>query len=124
MAEDNPENYHSFPSGGHAFVVSEKKPLKKPENLHSIKYMKPALIKGDPLSLLFQLAGQGNIVEELQASYYQYLIMRPRDPLVDCSLLAAILVSDDMFDYQIFQYDTFKNDILERIKSIKPITIY
>lgn len=123
-ATDNPGSYHSFPTGGGAFVFSEKEPPKGPADPHSIKYMQPALIKGDPLSLLFSLAEQGNIVEELQASYYQYLMMRPKDSLVDCSLLAAILVSDDKFDYLIFQYDTFKNDVLERIKAIKPITIY
>ena len=124
LIDDNPGNYHSFPTGGGAFVVSEKKPLKGPADPHSMKYMKPAQMKGDPLSLLFSLAEQDNIVEELQASYYQYLMMRPKDPLVDCSLLAAILVSDDMFDYLIFQYDIFKNDVLERIKCMKPITIY
>ena len=122
-AADNPGNYHSFTTGGGAFIGSEKKPLKGPENRHSIKYMQPSVIKGDPLSLLFSLAEQGNIVEELQASYYQYLMMRPKDPLVDCSLLAAILVSDDVTNYLIFRYDIFKNDVLERIKAMKPITI-
>jgi len=122
IAQDNPDQYHNI-NGAHFLVAGETSQLNETADPHSIDYIYPDIIEGNPITLLFQLAKQANIVTELQASYYQYRIMRPKDPLVDCSLLAAMLVSDDMYTYQIFSCDTFKNDVLERIKNLEPITI-
>ncbi len=122
FARSNPGQHKHSPGYGHFFYFDSEHPPAKNENPHAIENLDAITSEGNPFLLLMEFSKSANIIAELQESYYQFLRMRKRNLLVEASVLAAMVISDDTFMGDIYTYEIFEKNILEPLYKGEPIS--
>ncbi|MFC1948286.1 hypothetical protein ACFLXY_10250 [Chloroflexota bacterium] len=76
------------------------------------KQLEPRVLRGHPVQLIFGEAQRRNLIVPLQYTYYKYLIDNPRNELVDTAVIVALLITMDLWEDTIKEWEHFEKYII------------